>query len=79
MKRGAMHMMAGVVWMSSSNSWGLLRVSLVVVAAAVELEEVALEEVPGPVTWSSQLLLSLQGTAHQPCCSGERLKLFNQT
>ena len=43
------------------------------VAAAVELEEVALEEVPGPVTWSSQLLLSLQGTACLTCCSGNGL------
>ena len=49
------------------------------VAVAVELEEVELEEVAGPVTWSSQLLLSLQGTAHLTCCSGSRLEKFNQT
>ena len=49
------------------------------VAAVVELEEVALEEVPGSVTWSSQLLLSLQGTAYLTCCSGSRLDFFNQT
>ena len=44
----------------------------------VELEEVALEEIPGPVTWSSQLLLSLQGTVHLTHCSGSRLKLFTK-
>ena len=44
---------------------------------SVELEEVELEEV-GPETWSFQLLLSLQGTAHLACCSGSRLKLFTK-
>ena len=49
------------------------------VAAVVELEEVELEEVePGPVTWSSQLLLSLEGTALQTHCSCNRLKLFTK-
>ena len=47
--------------------------------AAVELEEVELEEVdPGPVTWFSQLLLSLEGTVLQTHCSCSRLKLFTK-
>ena len=43
----------------------------------MELEEVGLEEVD-PETWSSQLLLSLQGTVRLACCSGSRLKLFTK-
>ena len=49
------------------------------VAAAVELEEVVLEEVdPGPVTWFSQLLLSLEGTVLQTYCSCNGLKIFTK-
>ena len=49
------------------------------VAAAVELEEVVLEEVdPGPVTWFSQLLLSLEGTVLQTYFSGIRLEFFTK-
>ena len=49
------------------------------VAAAVELEEVVLKGVdPEPVTWFSQLLLSLEGTVLQTHCSCSRLKLFTK-
>ena len=45
----------------------------------MELEEVELDEVDlEPVTWSSQLLLSLEVTVQLTYCSCNRLKLFTK-